>query len=157
MTPEYVRELLDYNPATGVFTWRVLHSNMRSGQVAGNVSRYRTIKINRKHYLAHRLAWFVAFGAWPPNQIDHINGVRDDNRLVNLRLATQSENNANAKTPKNKTGFKGVAPHRKKWCARIRVNGRKRHLGLFDTPEAAYQRYCEVAREVYGEFGEPRR
>jgi HNH endonuclease/AP2 domain len=153
MTPEYVRELLEYDPITGVFTWRKSRSKISPGQVAGNVSRYRTIKIDRKHYLAHRLAWFVTFGEWPPNQIDHINGVRDDNRLINLRLATQSENNVNAQTPKNKTGFRGVAPHRRKWSAKIRINGRKQHLGLFDTPEEAYRCYCAAAQRIYGEFG----
>jgi HNH endonuclease/AP2 domain len=88
-------------------------------------------------------------------QVDHINGVRHDNRPSNLRPATQSENLANTRLRSNNTsGLKGASFHKQagRWRAAIRIDGRQRHLGLFDTPEEAHAAYVRAARELFGEF-----
>lgn len=103
---------------------------------------------------AHRLAWFYAYGVWPQDQIDHRNGIRSDNRICNLREATNSLNKANERRrTDNTSGFKGV--HRRengRWRARIGVGNRRLALGDFDTPEAAHTAYCQAAAQHFGEF-----
>lgn len=144
LTAERVRGLLHYEPPTGELTWRVSRGGTaRAGRVAGRImptTGYRQISIDDRRYLAHRLAWLYVYGVWPPDEIDHINGVKDDNRLSNLRLATHKQNKRNTKRQKNNTsGVTGVRYHkrRKKWVAEIRVNGKNIHLGYFDTLEEA--------------------
>jgi hypothetical protein len=97
----------------------------------------------------------MAYGQWPRRGIDHVNGDGTDNRLENLREANQSQNGANRRlTSKNTSGFKGVsfAKQAKRWRAGIQVGGRRKHLGYFDTPELAHQRYVEAAKAAFGEF-----
>jgi hypothetical protein len=87
--------------------------------------------------------------------IDHINGIRDDNRWINLRTATRQENCYNrGKQLNNKSGYKGVSWNnsRSKWVAQIVINGKKKHLGLFIAKEQAYYSYCEAAKKFHGEF-----
>ena len=100
LTVERLRELLSYDPATGKFLWRVGRQCMRAGAVAGatEVQGYRVIKIDGKIYKAHRLAWLYVTGEWPPEEIDHKNTDPQDNVWSNLRLATHSQNQANAKS-----------------------------------------------------------
>lgn len=157
ITAEEARQLLDYDAETGALTWRVGRKRARAGNVAGtpHSKGYIQIRIYGKPYLAHRLAWLITHGAWPENQIDHINGERDDNRLVNLRPATPAENLRNAKRQRNNTsGFKGVSWHKpsKRWQAQIAVNGRTIHVGCFSTPEEAHAAYCKAAEKLHGEF-----
>lgn len=157
ISAEEARQLLSYNPETGTFTWRVGRGKARVGSVAGTPCSggYFQIRIYGRIYSAHRLAWLLTHGVWPENQIDHINGRRDDNRLCNLRLATRSENNRNAKRRSDNTsGVKGVSfdKARDRWRAQIRVSGRNRHMGYHKTPEEAYAAYCKAAAEHYGEF-----
>jgi hypothetical protein len=158
LTAERLRELLDYDQETGRLTNKVSRgASAPAGQLAGSKFRYPDgyprVTINGKMYLAHRLAWLYVTGVWPVAQIDHINGVSDDNRFANLREASASENSRNSKLPtSNTSGFKGVCRHRKGWQATIRIDGRTVYLGMFKTPEAAHAAYCAAAREHHGEF-----
>jgi len=137
LTQKKLKKLLHYNQDTGEFTWRVNRGGNRSGTVAGsmNGSGYILIQIDGKSYKAHRLAWLYEHGAWPPADMDHINHIRTDNRLDNLRPVTRSENMRNAsKYSHNSSGVTGVHWHKdcKKWRAFISVDGKQLHLRLFD-------------------------
>lgn len=138
LTQEELKRLLDYDPGTGVFTWKAGRRCVRPGDIAGTRTDrgYISIKVNRKLHKAHRLAWLYVNGEWPPDQIDHINRVRDDNRIENLRAVSHRENNKNRV---NNTPFPGVCfdNHRQKWKAYIYFDGRKKHLGYFTTKLAA--------------------
>jgi hypothetical protein len=156
ITQAELKELLEYNPDTGVFTWIKAIGRAKVGSVAGSKKHgYINLKINRKNYLAHRLAYLYMTGNFPENQMDHINHIKDDNRWTNLRDATNSQNMSNrAKRKDNKSGYKGVCWHKqhKKWCAEIRYMNKKIHLGLYTTPQEASEVYKKKAIEIYGEF-----
>lgn len=157
VTAERLRELLEYDPATGVFKWRPALKMRRNGLVAGSSSGrgYWYISIDKRMYLAHRLAWLYVHGCWPIDQIDHINRVKIDNRIVNLREATGSQNKQNVGAKKsNRSGLKGIwwDGRIKRWRPRIRVGGRALWLGSFRTPEEAHAVYCEAARKHFGEY-----
>lgn len=148
-----VRELLNYDPETGVFTWRVVRSRMvKAGDVAGSVNAvgYRYITIKRRHYLAHRLAWLFVHGVWPAIQIDHENGLKDDNRLENLREATRSLNQQNQRRAQagNKSGLIGAHwnPNDRNWRSHIMVNGKTIGLGAFQSAQAAHEAYLRAKR-----------
>jgi hypothetical protein len=150
-------EVLSYDPTTGVFIRKVSKTNaIKSGTIAGYIdgNGYRLIRVCGRTYKAHRLAWVYVYGRWPRRQIDHINRHRTDNRIVNIREATQLQNSRNSgPKPNNTSGFAGVSWHKatKKWMASI-GNGRKIYLGLFLTPEAASAVYEAKATELFGEF-----
>ena len=158
MDQKTLRELLDYDPDTGVFLWKISRSNrVKVGDVAGrtNNTGYKDISIDSRRYLQHRLAWLYETGAWPVAEIDHINGQKGDNRLANLREATRSENLYNRKKPpRNTSGLKGVCwrADRKKWFAQLRVNGNQINIGCYDTREEAYSAYLTVANQYHREF-----
>lgn len=156
LTADEVRALLDYDPLTGVFRWRVDRgSRARSGQPTGcrSCKGAVVIRIMGKLYYAHRLAWLHAHGTWPPNEVDHINGDPTDNRLGNLRLATRMENTRNVKTHKDTaSGLKGAYRQKKKWSSRIYVAGRDIYLGTFDTAEQAAAAYDRAAAQHHGSF-----
>lgn len=146
---------LDYDATAGKFTWRVTRMK---GRVAGAVQHngYRAIKIGPKLLLAHRMVWFVEHGKWPDGSVDHINGNKDDNRIVNLRLATKSQNAANAKRyASSQSGVKGVSFRGGKtptWMARIAVGGKRLYLGCFSSPELAHAAYLDAAKKYHGDF-----
>jgi hypothetical protein len=151
---EQFRELLSYDPETGVFSWLVTR-RFRAGTIAGSISwnGYRFIAISGRRFPAHRLAWLFVNGRWPIGQIDHVNGCRDDNRITNLREASWSQNQANSRKHRDsKSPYKGVRPHGEKWASNICVDGCRQYLGLFDTAEEAHARYCEAAQDCFGEF-----
>ncbi|HBD3039996.1 TPA: HNH endonuclease, partial [Citrobacter koseri] len=131
-----IKRLLKYNPENGIFTWAVKPSQaVNSGDIAGtkNTQGYITILIKRKPHKAHRLAWLYMTGKIP-TWVDHINGIRDDNRWANLRECTPQQNAINAKLRKDSSsGVKGVHWHRthKKWIAQASFNGRRVFLGCF--------------------------
>lgn len=158
ITEGRLRELLHYDPDTGVFMWRVTRRQMRFGDVAGHIfiGGYRKIKIDGRFYGAHRLAWLWMTGALPKAQIDHINCLRDDNRFENLRQAVVAQNTRNRSVRASKLGPKGAYysdGHRgKKWQASIRIDGRNKSLGYYQTPNEAHAAYCEAARKFFGEF-----
>lgn len=155
LTLERLRELLEYNPATGDFTWKAARENsVRSGRVAGwvSVKGYKIVEIDRKQFPAHRLAWFYVHGGFPSGQVDHINGLRTDNRLANLRIVSNSVNQQNKRRARSdsKTGILGVHLHRPgKWQAKINVGGRKKSLGMFDSPTAAEAAYLDAKRRMH--------
>lgn len=149
--------ILEYNPESGEFFWRISSSTVKAGDLAGSVysNGYRYIQIYGLDYRAGRLAWFFMTGEDPLDFVDHRNGVRDDNSFDNLRVATNSQNQANRGTPKNNTsGFKGVSwqPSRGKWYARITVDGVAKNLGRYDSIVDAAKAYKRAAIEAWGEF-----
>ena len=157
LTAKRLRELLHYDPETGVFRWVARGHNTTSGTVAGYLHKkgYQMIAIDGRQYRAHRLAWLYVHGFWPSDQIDHIDGIRHNNHIANLRQATNCQNCQNSKRPCNNTsGFKGASWHRQigKWKAQIMVDGDKIYLGIFATAEEAHAAYCAAAVQHYGEF-----
>lgn len=149
---EEVKALLDYNPNTGLFTWKEL--KYKHNEVAG-IERdgYITISIKGKNYLAHRLAWFYSYGMWPTTLIDHRNTIVTDNRLNNLRESTKSQNGMNRGVQINNIlGVKGVSPSGNKYVARIGINRVTHYLGTFDTIEEAIHARREAEIEYFGEF-----
>lgn len=159
LTAERLRQVLNYEPETGAFTWLVRTSNRaKVGAVAGAVGKrhgYRLIGVDGTLYRANRLAWLYMTGGWPPEHVDHANGRRDDDRWENLRAAGHSQNLANAKRPRHNTsGLKGVHFHKQSglWRARICKDRKHNSLGLFQTKEAAHAAYCVAAQKLYGEF-----
>lgn len=150
-----LKETMLYNPGSGNFTWQVHRQAVKCGSIAGCLrpSGYRHIKINQQYYMAHRLAWFYVYGIWPELDVDHINGVRSDNRIENLRLATKSQNSANRRA-QNPSGLKGISFIGKlgKWQASIKINDKSTYLGLFASAEEASAAYFSKAREIHGEF-----
>lgn len=139
LTAERLRSLLTYDPDTGIFTNRNGRGHAQAGAVAGHVdctTGYRRIVINRRAHKAHRLAWLHVHGQWPAAQLDHKNGDRSDNRIANLRECSKAENSRNVK-PRSASGVVGVHPHGARWRSQIRVAGRNKHLGLFDSINAA--------------------
>lgn len=143
-----LHELLDYNPDTGEMRWRARPVGMfkaehfqrtwntrQAGKIAFTVSHqgYRRGMIFRRMYLAHVIAWAMHHGSWPAGHIDHINGIRDDNRIANLRDVTRAQNCRNARMKStNTSGATGVIQHKGRWRAYINL-----HLGIFDTIEEA--------------------
>lgn len=157
LTAEYVRSILSYDEETGQFSYRKRRGYRSAGQICGTVKKlgYVAIIINRKAFMAHRLAWLYVQGEWPDGFIDHVNTIKTDNRIANLRVATPAQNNANQPlTSRNSSGFKGVTWHKRcgKWQAAIKVSGKNIHLGLFESPETAHAAYMSAAKEHYGNF-----
>jgi hypothetical protein len=154
LTADRLRELVHYDPQTGEFTWVKKRRRCSVGKRAGCTMKngYRTIRVDDTLYLAHRLAWLYVTGDWPTDQIDHINGVRNDNRFENLRKATNLQNAHNRKYTRNKSGFQGVRKENSKWLAEIKVDYKPVRLGLFNTPEEAHAAYCE-AKKRHHSFG----
>lgn len=152
---ERLREIFEYDPKTGIITRKVSHINALIGYTYRDSSG---ISVGGSHIRPGRLAWALHNGTWPPEGywVDHINGIKADNRIVNLRLATPTQNQ------QNKAGYgqysKGVTWRdriRKPWQAKIRVNGQRLHLGSFETEEEAAQAYQEACRKYHGEFACP--
>jgi len=144
LTQLYLKSVLHYDPDTGVFTWiKCSKQNQRFlGKSAGTVGNrgYRFIRVNNKTYQAHRLVFLYLTGSFPPIGTDHINGVRDDNRWVNLRAVDAAENKRNTKRPKHNTsGVIGVRWYKQnsKWLASISTHGKRIYLGLFSDKDAA--------------------
>lgn len=169
-TPEQLRELLRYEPNTGKLFWKERPLSMFSTGRHCNVwnARYRDKEaftatdegykqgtIFYKRYKAHRVAWAIHYGEWPNGQIDHVNRNRSDNRIVNMRIATNAQNQWNVAVRKESAiGFKGVVKSRggNGWYARISVNGVRKNLGYFFDPEDAHAAYCKAAKKYHGEF-----
>lgn len=151
LTANELRAYLHYDPETGVFT--------RQSRVVGYLDEgangYIRIRIKGKQYLAHRLAWLYVFGQWPENEIDHINGIKIDNHITNLRSATHSQNQAYSGLMKNNTsGYKGVFWHKqsRKWEAHIRINGKSVTLCRSHNIEEARKAFEAATIAARGEF-----
>lgn len=153
-----LRDTLHYDPDTGRFMWlKWRGAKARAGSEAGATDSkgHRQIRFKMKLYMAHRLAWVLSYGRWPEAELDHINRVRADNRLVNLRECSHRENSANRSVYKSNTsGVPGVSfyPKYGKWTAQIRVAGKAKGLGYFDNMDDAIRARNEAVRTHYGEF-----
>lgn len=157
-----VMERLSYDSRTGIFKWEIrASSHVPKGSRAGALHKqtgYVRIKILGRSYRAHRLAWLIMYGSFPPDQIDHINGVKHDNRIINLRAVTPAENNRNrAFDIRNKSGHIGISYNKKtnRWLARIGGNHKRVNLGSFDNLEDAIEarRIAEINYNYHPNHG----
>ena len=159
-TPEYLRKRLRYEPETGKLFWKdcASMSNRWRGQYAGKEAfksvclGYHTGSIDDATFKAHRIAWAIHYGEWPNGPLDHKNGVRTDNQIENLRLATPQENMRNRAMSRNNTsGACGVSwsKNEKKWKVQIKVGGKMIHLGYFTSIDNA-KAAREAASAHYG-------
>lgn len=153
ITAEFVREILAYDKESGVLSWRVHTRNTKIGQVAGSFSNgYGQIQINGHNYRAHVLAWLIITGEWPEPHVDHINGIRSDNRWCNLRLATTSQNAINCK-PRSNDLPRGVSKTGSgKFCAKLWMGGKYQCLGTHNTVGEAERAYLTAAKDYHGEY-----
>jgi hypothetical protein len=157
-----IRTLLRYDDNTGQFHWRINRTGgVKAGASAGTVMKdgYRCIKILDRFYYAHRLAWVYVNGRWPSKQLDHINGIRLDNRIANLREANHSENQQNLSVGRrtSKSGLLGVrAADDGRWRSSIMYQGRSVDLGTFDTKEEAHGAYLRKKTELHSFAPTPR-
>ena len=155
LTQSRLKEVLHYCPETGVFTRLVSTGNARAGEAAGNVNKvsgYLQIRIDFKLYQAHRLAWLYVHGEFPPNDLDHINRVRSDNRIGNLRLSTRAENLQNQSMRSNNTsGHVGVSWYKRdqKWLAQIKINYKTINLGFFTDLTEAISAYASAKAQFH--------
>lgn len=150
-----IRAVLDYDPDSGIFTWKAPKTARVMGCRAGHLkpTGYRVLRLFNKTYQESHIAWLWCTGGWPPEEIDHINCVRDDNRICNLREATRSQNQRNRRTRFNsRSGMKGVYPNAGGWQAYITVSGRRINLGCYVTKEEASAAYMGAARVLAKEF-----
>lgn len=155
ISAERLREVLHYCPDTGVFTRTDSRGGRYAGSIAGNVRAdgYIRILIDRRSYLAHRLAWMYVHGGFPSGELDHADGVRSNNAITNLRQATRSENVHNRKgaNKNNKSGFFGVSWDKQKgrWVAQIKLGRKSFRLGFFDSPEVAHAAYLSAKSRLH--------
>lgn len=158
LSHQKLNEIINYDPGSGEFAWKIkIGPRCKVGAALGRVryDGYLDTQIAGRKYLLHRLAWLYVTGGWPKIQIDHKDGNRANNRFENLREATASQNSCNRQlSSENCSGFKGVYWHaaNRKWCAQIKVAGRRKFLGSFATIHLACDAYAEAARSMHGEF-----
>lgn len=159
LTAERLRGLLNYDPETGIFTHKHANGRHSAGQATGfpEAHGYFRVSVDGREYRRCRLAWLYMTGSWPKEEIDHINANRADDRFINLREASRSMNAQNLRNPHkdNTHGLAGVMRFKKnsskkvRWTSQIMVKGKRYHLGVFDTPEAAHQAYLKAKRELH--------
>jgi hypothetical protein len=154
MTTKRIVDLLSYDAETGFIYWKVSNGRRAvAGSKAGSKHNagYTRIGIDGVDYLAHRIAWLLYTGDWPKFQIDHINGDRNDNRIVNLRDVTPAENTQNQKKSQrgSKSGTLGVFKVWNKYRADISFNGQHKYLGMFSSPTDAHRAYLEAKRSFH--------
>lgn len=154
-------DYISYDKDSGGFVWKKSPSSfVKAGSPAGclDPQGYRYIGLNGHHYLAHRVAWFLTYGEWPKDQIDHINGNKSDNRICNLRDVGQIDNGRNQKMPvTNTSGVVGIVwlSKRQKWAARIKVNRVQKTIGIFNTlfDAVAARKSSEIANGFHANHG----
>lgn len=163
-TAEYVRSILDYDPETGILTWKPRADRSKSWNTRFAGTRagweydekgilYRRISLDGKTYREARLIYLWMTGNWPTEEIDHADVDGTNNKWANIRPATRSQNGCNrGRHSNNKVQFKGVTQKGNRFRARIKVNKQEIHLGMFDTAPLAHQAYCEAARVHHKEF-----
>lgn len=163
LTAERLRDALHYCPVTGHWSWKNPNTkgNAKKGARAGSNSRadgYRAIRVDCKNYLEHRLAFFYMTGAWPTEEIDHIDGNRANNAWSNLREVTRIQNIWNNRAKRHsETGLKGVERYGRQWLARVRIgNGQRLRIGIFATAEEASAAYLATVRSLHGAYAADR-
>lgn len=156
LTAETLRRVLNYNPDTGLLTWRESRGRVAAGQVAGSLRKRDgvvRVRVNGRFYGAHRLAWLWVNGRWPGNELDHINGIPSDNRIANLRDCGRTINRQNMRRAHHDSASKtlGVSwsASSRKWRARIWAGGKEVGLGIFDTTEQAHKAYLTAKRRLH--------
>lgn len=151
LTYERAHELFEINENWELVRKISIGRKVKIGDVAGTINKgYRRVQVDGEHYLAHRLIWLMIHGKFPTDMLDHINGDKADNRITNLREATNQQNQHNRIKPQshNKSGFLGVNSHKcGRFQAQIGINGKIKYLGLFDTPEKAHDVYLQAKRK----------
>lgn len=176
MDIDTLKSLVEYNPHTGIMTWKardccMFNSNSQPREWSAKVwnskfagkpafahvspDGYRRGRIFNSPYLAHRIAWAIHYGEWPDADIDHINMIRSDNRIENLRLATRSHNMMNTKAHSdNYSGSKGVHYEKKtgRYMSRIMKDGVTHRLGRFNCVTAAHLAYVRASIKIHGGF-----
>ena len=159
LTIERLREVLNYDPITGIFTWKKSVSNrIKVGEVAGHPKcgggRYHGIRIDSRLYLAHRLAWFYVHGKWPSDLVDHKDRNGLNNAIDNLREASQSHNLANSVRIKSRsmTGIRNVYRRGSKFFVSLSFAGKAHYGGSFKTLEAAALAASDLASKIHGEY-----
>ena len=156
ITQDFLKEHLEYRD--GHLWWiKPTSKRVKVGQQFGNTGShgYRQGKLADKNYLEHRLIWFYHYGVWPKDQLDHIDGTRNSNRIENLREASRAENSFNVGSSKGSTSqYKGVSWYSKyqKWVAQCRVNGKGKHLGYFKCEHEAAEAYRKATEQIHGNF-----
>lgn len=149
------RESLRQDPDTGYLYWVKSGRRAVAGQRAGTVGThgYRQVYLGSRNHREHRICWLLAYGEWPEAEIDHINGVKDDNRLSNLRSVSRAQNlqNITEASSRSKSGLRGVYldPRRGRWRAEIRAHGVVRYLGSFDSKIDASAAYMRAKSELH--------
>jgi hypothetical protein len=154
LTQAELKSILHYNPETGIFTWLKNHAHIPAiGKIAGHLNKrgYIAIKVQPNLYSGHRLAWLYMTGSWPKKLLDHINGIKNDNRWCNLREVTQSQNKQNMyRKPANaKKGLLGVCFKNNGWEASIKVDYKSIYIGRFKTEIEAHNAYLEMKRKIH--------
>jgi hypothetical protein len=155
ITQDRLKEVLDYNPDTGVFVYKISTAHrIKVGQVAGyNHGRYLRIKIDGGDYYLHRIAWLYVHGRFPALFLDHINTDCYDNRICNLREVSDSQNKQNIRKANSvsSTGLLGVSVHKasNKFVAQININGEHRYIGLYKTAQEAHEAYVSEKRKIH--------
>ena len=155
LTQEYLKAHLHYNPETGLFARIKSNGTAHVGDIAGNLSStgYVYISLNNKSYRAHRLVWLYLYGAFPISNLDHINCIRNDNRLANLRICNNQQNGFNSKIQsRNKFGLKGVKQIGNRFAGKVTHNYKTIHLGMYATPEKAHQAYLNYVESQHPSF-----
>lgn len=152
ISQDRLKQLLEYDPDSGLFTWKVTNSNRA---VAGTECRsinghgYIQIGVDGRRYEGQRLAWLYMTGEWPDHLVDHADGCKTNNRWLNLRAADVALNAANIRP---RRAIKGIRPRNGRYQAQIGIGGKTVYLGTFDTAEAAHAAYAAAAQSTFGEF-----
>lgn len=156
LTAERAREIFSYDPETGNLRWKAPTTNRRivPGSIAGAIrspNDYLVVGVYGHQHLVHRVIWLVVYGKWPDHEIDHIDGVRWNNRPGNLREVTHAENMLNLHVSRGVSGLIGVswAKREQKWHATIKSNGRQKSLGYYDDPLIAQDAYVRAKAEIH--------
>ena len=152
LTQDRLKQVLRYNPDSGVFTRLLSVAQAKAGSQAGSqTSGYLAVRIDGTLHYCHRLAWFYMTGQMPAGQIDHINGVGTDNRWCNLRDVSRRTNQQNRQKHQanNSCGLLGVSRNKGRFMSRIVLESGDRYLGTFDTPQQAHEAYLTAKRQLH--------
>jgi hypothetical protein len=155
ITQEYLREILDYNPETGLFIWKINRGRLcKKGNTAGSIDSWGHLQIciNSRKRLAHRLAWLYVYGTEPKQQIDHIDGNKQNNAISNLRDVNQTLNQQNRTKARkdSSSGLMGVTKEGSKYKAQIKAHKKTFYLGMFQTAQEAFEAYKQAKLQLHG-------